>query len=231
MKALSDAQDAQLKTCTTSESCKGIATGEFNPLQQSYMGLFNSSTTDLLNFCNAGDTACSATLNYIAQHSNVAMIASNDAGADSLAGANALLAATVAMAKSFQAQDPELDAAKAYAKALLITASPGFAAALGSTVGSYSASATNALNLAKTLASQQQLSDMAAGKFSVIAGSGSNTILTDAPRLVAEYGGSLGDWSKISSSAFTASDGTKVEVHAYRNALTGAVVEPKSIQN
>lgn len=53
--------------------------------------------------------------------------------------------------------------------------------------------------------------------------------MRDAPRLASEYGGSPSDWSKISSGSYTGTDGTKFEIHAYRNAVKGQVVEPKSV--
>jgi filamentous hemagglutinin len=91
------------------------------------------------------------------------------------------------------------------------------------------ANAVSGLNLNKSLASQQQLSDLSAGNGVNIAGSGTNVPLRDAPRLVSEYGGQPGDWSKVSSSSYTAADGAQYEIHAYRNTVTGQVVEPKSI--
>ena len=63
-----------------------------------------------------------------------------------------------------------------------------------------------------------------------MAGSGSTVPLRDASRLAAEYGGAPRDWSKVSSSSYTATDGTVLEIHAYRNAITGRIVEPKTIQ-
>ena len=44
------------------------------------------------------------------------------------------------------------------------------------------------LNLNKSLASQQQLSELA-GQATSVAGNGSNSVLRDAPRLAAEYRG------------------------------------------
>ncbi|MEM5344266.1 filamentous hemagglutinin N-terminal domain-containing protein [Paraburkholderia azotifigens] len=91
------------------------------------------------------------------------------------------------------------------------------------------ANAVNGLNLNKSLASQQQLSELMSGNGVATSGNGTGVILRDAPRLVSEYGGQLSDWSKVSSSSYTAADGTQFEIHAYRNAVTGRVVEPKSI--
>ncbi|GAB3627898.1 hypothetical protein GCM10027419_27490 [Pandoraea terrae] len=89
--------------------------------------------------------------------------------------------------------------------------------------------AVNGLNLNKSLASQQQLSELASGNGINVAGNGTNVPLRDAPRLASEYGGQASEWSKVSSSSYTAADGTQFEIHAYRNAVTGRIVEPKSI--
>jgi filamentous hemagglutinin len=91
------------------------------------------------------------------------------------------------------------------------------------------ANALNGLNLNKSLASQQQLSELISGRGTNIAGSGTNVPLRDVDRLVAQYGGQPGDWSKVSSSSYKAADGSTFEIHAYRNAVTGQLVEPKSI--
>ncbi|WP_244136841.1 VENN motif pre-toxin domain-containing protein [Burkholderia pyrrocinia] len=95
--------------------------------------------------------------------------------------------------------------------------------------GNSAANAVNGLNLNKSLANQQQLSQLTSGNGINIAGNGTNVPLRDAPRLVSEYGGQASDWSKVSSSGYTAADGSLFEIHAYRNAVTGQVVEPKSI--
>ncbi|MGT2455575.1 hemagglutinin repeat-containing protein [Cupriavidus basilensis] len=84
-------------------------------------------------------------------------------------------------------------------------------------------------NLNKSLASQQQLSQLASTGGVPIAGSGTDVPLRDTRRLVAEYGGNANDWSKVSSGSYTAADGTRFEIHAYRNSITGKLVEPKSI--
>lgn len=91
------------------------------------------------------------------------------------------------------------------------------------------ANAVNDLNLNKSLASQQQLSQLISGNGINIAGNGTSASLRDAPRLVSEYGGKVSNWSKVSSASYTAADGSQFEIRAYRNAVTGQVVEPKSI--
>lgn len=97
----------------------------------------------------------------------------------------------------------------------------------------YAESAVQAAKLAKSLASQQQVGELARGGGVVVAGAGTGTTLRDAPRLAAEYGGQPSDWAKISSSSYKAVDGVQIETHAYKNVKTGKtgrVVEPKSIK-
>lgn len=62
-----------------------------------------------------------------------------------------------------------------------------------------------------------------------IAGFGAEVPLRDAPRLAAIYGGQASDWSKVSSKIYQATDGSKFEIHAYRNMVTGKLVEAKTI--
>jgi filamentous hemagglutinin len=90
-------------------------------------------------------------------------------------------------------------------------------------------SAASGLNLNKSLANEAQLADLAKSGGSAMAGNGSDAALKDSARLVAEYGGQTSDWSKISSQNYKAADGTVFEIHAYRNAITGQLVEPKTI--
>ena len=87
----------------------------------------------------------------------------------------------------------------------------------------------DAVALSKKLASQQQLSELQNGVFQVMAGKGGRTRIRDEARLVAEYGGKSGDWQKIRSSNHKPADGSpSFETHAYRNAETGQIVEPKT---
>jgi hypothetical protein len=86
MKALSDAQDALLKTCTTEESCKALASDVVFPMKQNgvlgiewrkgsgFLGFGSATSTDFYNFCASGDSACLTTLDYITNHSNGASI-------------------------------------------------------------------------------------------------------------------------------------------------------------
>jgi RHS repeat-associated protein len=54
-------------------------------------------------------------------------------------------------------------------------------------------------NLNKSLASQEQMGQLAAGQGAPIAGAGTSTVLRDADRLAAQYGGSPADWQKVTS--------------------------------
>jgi RHS repeat-associated protein len=98
-----------------------------------------------------------------------------------------------------------------------------------STAGSDADNVADGVRLGKQLASEQQVGEVLAGGVGdPIAGAGGRVPLRDSPRLSAEYGGSPGDWQKIRSSNYKASDGTSFETHAYRNADTGQVVEAKT---
>lgn len=59
-------------------------------------------------------------------------------------------------------------------------------------------------------------------------GTPTSTVLRDAPRLAAQYGGEESAWAKISSSVYKAADGFIVETHAYMNTITKEIVELKS---
>lgn len=89
-------------------------------------------------------------------------------------------------------------------------------------------SAANGLRLQKQLGSAEQLADLASGGGRAIAGAGTRTPIRDVGRLVDQYGGSASDWAKISSGSRVAADGTRFEIHAYRNVTTGQLVEAKT---
>ncbi len=72
------------------------------------------------------------------------------------------------------------------------------------------------------------MAQLLAGNGRVMAGNGHSISIGDVARLVSSYGGSIGDWSKISSSAFEFSDGVSMEVHAYANQVLNLVVEYKA---
>ncbi len=87
-------------------------------------------------------------------------------------------------------------------------------------------------DLNKSLASEEQMGQLAAGQGTPIAGAGSQSALRDADRLAAQYGGDPGDWQKITSGHYSppGSSGAQngFETHAYQNSKTGQVVEMKS---
>ncbi|HEV2465380.1 MAG TPA: RHS repeat-associated core domain-containing protein [Acidobacteriaceae bacterium] len=86
------------------------------------------------------------------------------------------------------------------------------------------------LDLNKSLASQEQMGELAAGKGTPIAGAGTKTALRDADQLAAQYGGQPGDWQKVASENYKpgGAKGGGFETHAYQNVKTGQVVEMKS---
>lgn len=90
-------------------------------------------------------------------------------------------------------------------------------------------STVSGLNLNKSLASEAQLAALNKDGGRAIAGMGTKKILRDAPRLSAKHGGNPKDWSKVTSKSYKATDGTVFEIHAYRNAVTGKLVEAKTI--
>ena len=93
------------------------------------------------------------------------------------------------------------------------------------------AAAGELVQLAKQLASKSQLAELSSGAGVATHGAGTGTPLKQAERLASEYGGKPGDYQKVSSEAYIASDGAHVETHAYRNTETGQIIEPKTIIN
>jgi RHS repeat-associated protein len=85
-----------------------------------------------------------------------------------------------------------------------------------------------AVGLAKSLASEQQVGELLNGQGQIIAGNGSRATLRDAERLSETYGGLPGDYSKVTSSSYKAADGTTVSTHAYQDA-SGHIHELKSV--
>ncbi|MBS0057362.1 hypothetical protein KEM40_18230 [Yersinia sp. Marseille-Q3913] len=73
------------------------------------------------------------------------------------------------------------------------------------------------------------MADLAKNGGTAVAGHGASVALRDSSRLVAEYGGKAENWSKVSSKSYKAVDGIAFEIHAYRNVVTGQLVEPKTI--
>lgn len=95
-------------------------------------------------------------------------------------------------------------------------------------VGGGAQNAANALRLGKQLATEAGCAELAAGGGKPMAGAGTGTLIRDEPRLLAEYGGKPGDWSKVTSATHKFADLSTIEVHAYRNVTTHQVVEPKT---
>jgi hypothetical protein len=85
-------------------------------------------------------------------------------------------------------------------------------------------SIANASKLAKQLSSEEGAAELLSGGGKAVAGAGTKVPLRDVGRLVSEYGGKPGDWAKITSTAEE-----HLQTHAYRNVVTGEVVELKSI--
>jgi RHS repeat-associated protein len=76
--------------------------------------------------------------------------------------------------------------------------------------------------------SESLLNQALKGEGRIIAGSGTKTVLRDANRLATEYGGKPGEWSKMTTTSETLSDGRQIQVHYYVNKKTGQVVECKT---
>lgn len=85
-------------------------------------------------------------------------------------------------------------------------------------------SSMDGLNLQKQLASEAQVGEAGTS----MAGAGGRATFRDAGRVAGEYGGNAADWSKKSSSTFTAKDGTKFETHWVENSKTGQRQEYKT---
>jgi RHS repeat-associated protein len=91
-----------------------------------------------------------------------------------------------------------------------------------------SAASTRLAENAVVRAANATLSGLAKGEGRVIAGSGSKESLRAGENLAKKYGGEAADYQKVSSGTIAqSSNGAKVEVHAYRNAETGRIYEPK----
>lgn len=104
----------------------------------------------------------------------------------------------------------------------------GAVAAGAHAIATEASSATNGVKLGKQLASEAQMGEVLSGKGAVIAGGNSGKDLRAASGLAENHGGSPGDWTKVTSSSYTAKDGQQFSTHAYQNQATGQVVEPKT---
>jgi RHS repeat-associated protein len=97
-------------------------------------------------------------------------------------------------------------------------------------VGEVAGDSGSLMDLNKSLASQEQMGQLAAGDGTPIAGAGTSTTLRDSQRLAAQYGGDAGDWQKVASGNYNpgGAKGGGFETHAYQNSKTGQVVEMKT---
>lgn len=68
------------------------------------------------------------------------------------------------------------------------------------------------------------MAELLAGGGKAIAGAGTKVPIRDVGRLVSQYGGRAEDWAKVTSTA-----SGHLQTHAYRNIVTGEVVELKSV--
>jgi hypothetical protein len=95
--------------------------------------------------------------------------------------------------------------------------------ALGIFKSAKEAAEAEAKMLRKKLSSDEGVAEILAGKGEIIAGVGTKVPLRDAQRLASQYGGKAEDWAKISSTA-----PGRLQTHAYKNVVTGQIVEFKS---
>jgi RHS repeat-associated protein len=96
----------------------------------------------------------------------------------------------------------------------------------GSGYGVLAGSAAASVAVARQVAASTGLAQIASGKGALIA---SGNGIRDVPRLVAQYGGKVSDWTKVSSRNVSYRQGqttTTFQVHAYRNKRTGEIFEP-----
>jgi len=83
--------------------------------------------------------------------------------------------------------------------------------------------AAKATTLAKTMQSEAGVAQLLAGGGKVMAGAGHKNPIKNIERLLLQHGGKASEWVKISSTT------PGLETHAYKNIITGVVVELKSI--
>ncbi|SIQ58169.1 Possible hemagglutinin [Pseudacidovorax sp. RU35E] len=221
-KLLDASQSEGTESCSTSRACTELAL-------DARSGFVSSPSQAQAQAACGGEPICLGYLTTLDRQSTIDEIAARDR-----ANALPILRAQQQLeAQGLSKETAAILAQMSPADMMHVASSMGGAVLSG--VRSYqsgeaASSAVNALNLNKYLASQQQISELSNGGGSVMAGAGSTVPLRDASRLAAEYGGSASDWSKVSSSSYTGADGVKFEIHAYRNPVTGQLVEPKTIQ-
>ncbi|WP_217420783.1 RHS repeat domain-containing protein, partial [Pseudidiomarina piscicola] len=85
-------------------------------------------------------------------------------------------------------------------------------------------SAISGVKFEKQLASESQLTELAEGGGTII-----SQPAKQADRIAAQHGIDAANVQKVSSSAHKAKDGTSLETHAFRDATTNSVLEPKTI--
>ena len=115
------------------------------------------------------------------------------------------------------AEGPSLAGAAVLAVGLLPGPNPAKAADAAS-------SAINRVGLQRQLASESQMSQLAEGGGIVI-----SQPAHQADRIASQYGVDAGNVQKVSSGAFTSADGQRVQTHAFRDASTNDLIEPKTI--
>ncbi|MEC4728928.1 RHS repeat-associated core domain-containing protein [Shewanella sp. D64] len=87
-------------------------------------------------------------------------------------------------------------------------------------------SRVNAVKLEKQLASQSQLTELAAGAGTVI-----SQPAKQANRIASQTGFEAKNIQKVSSEAHVAKDGSQVQTHTFRDAESNTLIEPKTIIN
>ncbi|USI28541.1 RHS repeat domain-containing protein [Alteromonas macleodii] len=85
-------------------------------------------------------------------------------------------------------------------------------------------SAVQGVKLEKQLASQSQLTQLSEGGGTVL-----SQPAKQANRIAAQHGVNASNVQKVSSDAHTAKDGSQIQTHAFRDASTNKVIEPKSM--
>ncbi|WP_404340030.1 RHS repeat-associated core domain-containing protein [Pseudoalteromonas mariniglutinosa] len=85
-------------------------------------------------------------------------------------------------------------------------------------------SAINGVKLEKQLASEAQLTELAEGGGTII-----SQPAKQANRIAAQHGVDASNVQKVSSSSHKAKDGSSIETHAFRDASTNKVLEPKTM--
>jgi RHS repeat-associated protein len=83
---------------------------------------------------------------------------------------------------------------------------------------------SEAVQLSKQLASAEGVAELLNGGGRLIGGAGTSKPIRDVARLVSEHGGRAEDWVKVTSTA-----PGRIQTHAYKNVVTGEVVELKSM--